>query len=70
MTRRKREPDPAEDHCDKARAEALGRRISTYWKSQGQDVKVWLEFEQAPGGFIWVVKTDLQRGLPPTTSGS
>jgi hypothetical protein len=64
------EPEPRQDYCDKAGAEALGRRILAFWKSRGHDVAVWLEFVPVPGGFAWVVKTDLKAALPSGSPGS
>jgi hypothetical protein len=63
-------PEPRQDdYLDKDGATLLGKRIAAYWASCGRsDVEIWIEFAAVPGGFAWVVKSDLKGGLPRPTA--
>lgn len=54
----------------KKNAESLSKRIEDYWHKEGHpQVKIWPVSENALGfGEIWVVRSNLVRGMPPDGS--
>ena len=57
------------DLCTKPAAEALARKIRTYWLMNGQLPTVWAEKSHGEGeGEIWVVRSNLKWVVPHAQS--
>lgn len=56
------------DHLgSKVSAEALAVRIATYWRERGAAIEVWAQHDadRSSGPMLFVVRSNLVRGLPP-----
>ncbi len=68
---RSAEPNPDRDWSNKPGAEALAAEIRQFWKTfAGQDVLVWVEVGCGGKQPVWVIKSNLRAGLPPSGCGS
>lgn len=66
-TDRDLEPVVTTDYTTKIGAERLAAGIRDYWSRHGHQVRVWVEPTRAAG---WVLRSNLQRGLPrPPATG-
>jgi hypothetical protein len=67
MTRSAEEPQPERDWSSRAGAAALAAEIRAFWLGFGHDVLVWIEPGRGGRDAVWIVKSSLRAGLPPTS---
>ena len=57
-------PQVEVDYLSHANAEALAQVVRNYWSARGFTPHVRVEYQSGKVGGLWVVRSDMQRGLP------